>query len=150
MSRQKLLQQVIEVLLVMLFLVGCGAPATPKAGHWEGEVDDIKSSFTVTTDGNIQNLEMIWKQGSVSCKVAVNEIPVKADGTFTLIQPATSSGTGETIDDAMRIDGAFNSTTSMTGTLTLKVCEDYVLIAVDASGKEVGATRSLSAEWKGP
>lgn len=80
----------------------------------------------------------------------MNEIPVKADGTFTLTQPATNSGTGETIEDAVRIDGAFNSANKMTGTLTLKVCEDYTLIAVDASGKEVGPTRPLSAEWKGP
>ena len=145
-----------SVFLALMFLTilssGCAPTSTPvpKAGHWEGEADDVNSSFTVTTDGNIQSLEMIWKQGSVSCKVTVNEILVKADGTFTLTQSATNSGTGEIIEDALRIDGTFNSTTGMTGTLTLKVCEDYTLIAVDASGKEVGATRSLSAEWKGP
>jgi len=56
MTSKKLLQQTFGLTLVVLLLVGCGGPPTPKAGHWEGQP---YVSFDITADGNIRDFGLV-------------------------------------------------------------------------------------------
>lgn len=121
----------------------------PKVGHWAGgnqssdSHDKLTGSFDVTNDGDIQNFEMVIELGGgFSCTIKVEKIIVKADYTFLFVMSATSNK-GETIEDALHIDGKFDNATTVSGILSFKVCEDMV----SAPGPR---TNSWKADWNRP
>ena len=105
MEPQKFLQQIIIIGLILLFLVGCSAPATPtpipststpippsptptpsgpKSGHWEGEPS---VSFDVTTSSTIRNFTIIVPFGTVNTGCTIkypDDIAIESDGTFLI------------------------------------------------------------------
>ena len=106
MNRQKLLQQVTGVTLVLFILVGCGAPAPgplseapaatptpapapgPSVGFWEGEEEiplgPAMVSFQIASDGYIRDFTLVMPVEIFACTVNVQEIPINVDGGMEL------------------------------------------------------------------
>ena len=141
MNHHKFSQQMISIGLILLFLVGCSAPATPKAGHWEGKPS---VSFEVGTDENIHDFKMEIDLGVNvgACTVTSDDITVEADGTFTLIFGEPLS------EDENIILGKFESNIAVSGSRSKKI------FCVNPSGQAVfgvfGGDNTWNAEWKGP
>ncbi len=112
--------------IVVVMGASCASAPMAKIGHWEGNANNVKANFDVTSDSKIKNMELTWKQGTVSCKIKIEEVSIAADGKFAFSENAANSGTGETLEDAVKIIGEFSNSTKMTGKLSLKVCEGYI------------------------
>lgn len=130
----------------------------PKAGHWEGEI----VQFDITLDGRINNFRMVTKTDLFSCGIKVQEIVIKQDNTFAYRQldplnnlskvekefltanklaTVIETDKGEEFEIA-RINGKFESATSLTGDVWILSCEGKVFAP--------GAQGTWIAEWKKP
>ena len=139
MSNQKLLQQMIGVTLVMLLLVGCGAPAatpvpptptpipptptpTPKgpmSGVWGGSTNQSGKEIGFVLPADRSKVCELSLDYSSSCGMiggsrgkATDCVPISPDGHFIYERQDTAWGSSYTD----RIEGDFTSVTAASGT----------------------------------
>jgi hypothetical protein len=134
----------------------------PKAGLWEG--DKPKVSFEVSSDGKIRNFTMEAPIGGGTCNIkAEKEIPIEANGTFLFVQSieankidknllglaqamgnapeVTKTPSGDMID-LQRIEGKFDSDTTLTGSFKLHACGDNFTFSSEPSSPWKAAWKS--------
>ncbi len=135
----------------------------PQPGHWQG---GSAVSFDVLSNGNLRNFKLdAYIPGGSHCKLALDQIVIQPDNTFVYtnlikessywpgesdtykakgIWPTPVMQGNDAMVEALRINGLFDSTTTVTGTYRILVCEDQHFIWAKGQG-----TSTWSAAWQG-
>ncbi len=149
------LRVIIRLTMVLVFLGACSTPvaqptptaftptpvpptlallSVPTAGRWEGEPS---VSFNVVADGVIKDFRMTAPYPPTTCNIVAKEIPIEKGGTFLYAVSPFEGGAFKN-----RVQGKFDSTTTVAGTFLVQHCGSSVIS---------GAKESVwNATWKGP